>query len=362
MKQIDTSTPIVIYGAGNCGRSTLRLLRVLGYNVRGFLDRNVPANAAVLGAPCLHPDDAEVENWKKDGAVLVVGIWNPEVDLSLLARELESQNWSRVLLFPEICDLWDAPIEPYWAAPRAFYESSEVQTEIAAAQELWDDETSRAIFQASLEARRNLNLEPLNQIAREQNGAQYFPNTIPDWPSPKRFVDCGAFDGDTLKNLPPSVEAVLAFEPDAKNFQLLARAAKIADVKTFLWPCGVWNETTTLHFQSGDGAASRLAENAAENSGVAVVSLDDVAPHFAPDMIKMDIEGAEIQALLGARATIEKYNPALAICVYHRPDHLWKIPLLISQTFGPCKMYLRAHAFNGFDTVLYCLPISAMPA
>lgn len=358
--QISSNHPIVIYGAGNCGRSTLRLLQERGYDVRGFLDRHVGLQSpgGVLGLPCLHPDGEGAQHWKSEGAILVVGVWNPEVDLSLLGSQLELQNWARVVLFPEICDLWGAPIEPFWASSRTFYEDSEVKSEIAATGKLWADESSRRLFDSSIEARRTLKLESLNQAAREQNGVQYFPADIPAWPVPKRFVDCGAYDGDTLRVLPPGVEMAAAFEPDVQNFQTLARLARGENgglsCPVLLWPCGVWRESGQLSFAGGTGSSSHLSDEGEEK--ISVVALDDAIPNFAPDMIKMDIEGAEDAALKGAARLILKHQPALAIAVYHRPEHLWGIALWLHREYACYRFYLRIHALNGFETILYAVP------
>jgi len=121
-----------------------------------------------------------------------------------------------------------------------------------------------------------------------------------------------------------------------------------------LWPCGVWNETTRLRFNS-QGAASR-PDDAGEI--VPVVALDEVLQGFAPDFIKMDIEGAEPQALRGARRLIETNRPALAVCVYHRAAHLWQIVLELHSWRLDYDFFLRAHGFNGFDWVLYARPAS----
>jgi hypothetical protein len=71
----------------------------------------------------------------------------------------------------------------------------------------------------------------------------------------------------------------------------------------------------------------------------------------------MDIEGAEPDALRGAERTIRRYRPALAISLYHAPDHLWEIPLWIAGLGLDYRMYMRGHAHNGFELVMYCLPL-----
>lgn len=70
----------------------------------------------------------------------------------------------------------------------------------------------------------------------------------------------------------------------------------------------------------------------------------------------MDIEGAEYEALLGSVNTIKKYRPALAICLYHKPEHLFKIPLLIKSWNLNYEFFIRFHGNNLFETVLYCVP------
>jgi FkbM family methyltransferase len=190
---------------------------------------------------------------------------------------------------------------------------------------------------------------------------QYFPPDIPKWKTPMRFIDCGAFDGDTLLNLSKTglpVEAIAAFEPDLENFAQLSRF--VSSNRTTLakdiglWPCGVYSQTKKLGFSSDKSASSHLSLNA--NEVIQCVSLDETIPGFRPTLIKMDIEGAEYEALLGAQNMICKSRPGLAICLYHRPEHLWQIPILIQEWSLGYKFYLRSHSFSGFDLVMYAVP------
>ena len=70
----------------------------------------------------------------------------------------------------------------------------------------------------------------------------------------------------------------------------------------------------------------------------------------------MDIEGAEKEALIGATQTIQKYKPNLAICLYHKPEDLWELPLLINElSNNSYDMYIRVHEDLYLSTVLYCI-------
>jgi hypothetical protein len=112
-----------------------------------------------------------------------------------------------------------------------------------------------------------------------------------------------------------------------------------------------------LRFSAGEGAGSRSS-----NDGAAVVqcvALDQMAPHFPATLLKMDIEGSELDALNGARTLIARSGCSMAISAYHEPDHLWRVPLLMHELAPELPLFLRAHAFNGFDTVAYALPAAA---
>jgi len=67
----------------------------------------------------------------------------------------------------------------------------------------------------------------------------------------------------------------------------------------------------------------------------------------------MDIEGAEPEALVGAKNMICKYLPDLAICVYHSPNHLWEVPLYLNDLNIGYKFYLRNYTGFSIETVLY---------
>ena len=173
-----------------------------------------------------------------------------------------------------------------------------------------------------------------------------------------RFIDCGAYNGDTLALLSRegyAFDAIAAFEPDPANFVLLSERARVHGA-AFCFPCGVGRSVGQVRFQSGDGMGSR--ESAEGDLTIQCVSIDEALPGFKPTYIKMDIEGAEIDALQGARRTIEEHRPSLAISAYHQPEHHWEVPLLIASWNLGYRFEMRGHSFGTYDTVLYALPDS----
>jgi len=177
------------------------------------------------------------------------------------------------------------------------------------------------------------------------------------------LVDCGAYRGDTLEALLAArvaIEASAHFEPDLDNFAALASVLRerLAGTRTeaVAWPCAVDARAHAVRFDHDGAEAGRVS--ATGSSTVPAVALDDVLIGWRPTFIKMDIEGSEVEGLLGARGVIAAASPNLALCVYHRPEHLWTIPLLLASwpEMAGYRYYLRSHGFDGFDTVLYATP------
>jgi FkbM family methyltransferase len=220
--------------------------------------------------------------------------------------------------------------------------------------ELFEDPVSRQVYHDHLALRLTFDQMLLCTPAIE---TQYAPDDLAPPRQPMRLIDGGAFIGDTIDFLLEKgirMEAVAAFEPDMINFRKLVDASTRytnEGINTLLYPCGIGGETGILRFQGGHGEGSQLAEKG--NLHVQVLALDDVLPNFYPTLIKFDIEGAEIDALHGARRTIQQGIPDLAVCLYHFQSHLWEIPVLLKQLIPSYKLRLRYHRFNGLEIVVY---------
>jgi hypothetical protein len=89
---------------------------------------------------------------------------------------------------------------------------------------------------------------------------------------------------------------------------------------------------------------------------VGCVAIDDVVTGPLPTFVKMDIEGAESAALAGSARVIREGRPLLAVAAYHMQADLWELPRLIHEMMPDGRMFLRPHAGEGFETVLYAMP------
>ena len=171
-------------------------------------------------------------------------------------------------------------------------------------------------------------------------------------------MDCGAYDGDTirsfLKYVDGNYEKIIAVEAGRKNFERLQK--NLAEVPNVEYHnVGVFDRRTQLKFTDDDAKNSFIDESG--ESVIEMDSIDNILDDKPASFIKMDIEGAEYEALVGAEHTLQKYNPALAVCVYHKVEDLYRLQLLIENTCPHAyDYYLRHYSPTVIETVLYAVP------
>lgn len=350
----DGSVPIFIYGTGVFAQDVYRAMLQNGRVVSAFLDHRQPVPRSLNGVPVMHPESAR-------GTVVLLGIHNRDADVLSIIRKLERIGVKHIVSPVEIYDFLDDLLGVrYWLTNRDFY--THCKFLIEEAYSLLADDSSRSLYSSVLEFRVTGNYEVLPAPDFEN---QYFPPDIPAWETPLRLVDCGAFDGDTLlafANAGIKINAAAAFEPDLLNFAKLSQYVSLHKDEInqiMLFPCGVYSTAAQLTFETSQGSASSISGDS--KAVIQCLTLDESIPTFAPNLIKMDIEGAEYDALLGARQLISAHTPGLAISLYHRPEHLWQLPLLAKNIApGKYNFYMRSHALNDFELVLYAIPKRAL--
>ncbi|MEI6514789.1 MAG: FkbM family methyltransferase [bacterium] len=356
---IHNAPTFILYGAGNTGRDVMALLRRKGKDVAFFLDAKAQPGMQVEGCPVYAP--ASIPPGKRQPELpVIVCIFNRDVDVLVIVEMLRAQGWRSVITFIEFhARHADSLGDRFWLSSPDVYERD--SDRIAAVGQLWADEKSRIIYRDMLSSRRSGRLDGMPCPGSGE--VQYFPSDVEGWLEdlPLRFVDCGAYDGDTLRAVAAlgiHVEGYAAFEPDMDNFRRLCEAGKNLlepGTRMHLWPCGVSSHAELVTFACGLGESSHVATGGV-GASIPCVGLDEVLRGFRPNMIKMDIEGAEPQALTGAKELLVENRPRLAISIYHCPDHLWTIPLAVAGLKCDYNFYLRVHGYNLFDVVLYAVP------
>jgi len=342
--RMNLSSPVVIFGAGNLGRRVARAIRP-----EMFCDNNRALWGTSWEGIFIQSPETAVQQYPS--ATFINAIWHPSRSERIAdrTRQLKSLGASNVVPFSALFGDYGDFLLPDWFWERpAYYARHKV--EIQQARALMDPE-GRNEFDRQMWLRLS---DPSDQVI--DTGVQYFPNDLFQLSRSEVFVDCGAYDGDTIAEFRrvtgDRFERVIAFEPDPKNFAALKSAVDGIDGIT-LHPYATGSRCEKVQFTIG-GTASRISSTG--TCEVEVVRLDDVLDGMAPTYMKLDIEGSEPATIEGASRTIARHRPKIAVCLYHAPDHLWSIPLRLSELLPNSRFTLRTYVADGWECVCYCVP------
>ena len=177
------------------------------------------------------------------------------------------------------------------------------------------------------------------------------------------IMDGGAAEGDTLLGFLEDCHGdceLHLFEPTPVSYGALCNnITKLANARATAANFALWSKSMPLRFVEEFGCSH---SNRPSHSGlleVQAISLDEYVGNTnlnRVDLIKLDVEGAELEALKGSRKTIQRFRPRLHVCIYHKPQDLWEIPLYIQNLDLGYHMFVGHHSCCVLDTVLYCVP------
>lgn len=358
MPNLELRKDLWVYGSGSFASTIISRLEELGFSVSGVVD-HLNLGREIQPGKNLYTVQSLEEIVLSAECQIVLAVCNLHGDLKKIASKLPSGVGvtSPVELFKFFSE-HGINLQNYWLStdfelyPRSNYE-------IQAFRDLLGDDESRELLDKILKYRQHGRICDLPQP--RPLSQQYLAQDLSTPPVNLRIIDLGACQGENLSDFLDAGHLFIdgyLFEPDQANLGLLRKRLSELNLSSLeCLPFGAWNETTTLRFQSSGSASASLSTIGDEF--VNVVALDEFIPlEFVPNFIKMDIEGAEMEALEGMMGLIAGHSPHLAISVYHKPSDLWKIGNFLSQSFpGFFHYYLRVYGEQTFDTILYAVPI-----
>jgi FkbM family methyltransferase len=227
----------------------------------------------------------------------------------------------------------------------------------------YQDELSRQLVLDRMRMHLLIQFPPSNTSCHE-----YYEDGFISLAENEVFVDGGAFDGDSaeafiakMKEADKGYSRIYAFEPSNAN-HAKARERLSAHPGIELFQKGLWSKDTELPFFENDAGlygSSFVHGSERMTHSLPVASLDSVFKDKSgpdlPSFIKLDVEGAEKEALLGAAAIISRAKPKLAICAYHKPEDIYELPQTIMGIHGDYKFALRHHHEGPWNTILYAV-------
>lgn len=368
-RQILSEKPFVLYGAGIEGVEFANVLAFGECPPVCFCDKNKSGTEPSTGLKIISPREL-LEKYPDMNIVISSSLYLKEIEHDLSALGVpQSRILPRrlllllLLLLLQLCSRGTAEYGKYLKRSHylmLFNALSKMMTDEPGAQLTgcrqtynWlSDEYSKKVFLDYLKLcfiAAPVEPSPLSM--------QYF-DPVMELNDAEVFVDCGAYTGDTAENFMSRVNNryrhYFAFEPDPENYK--AASAFLKDKPdTTLIPKGLWNCDTTLCFKEGYASCSTVAE-----AGEICVDVTSIDHYFSnkkqiPTIIKMDIEGSELEALKGAEDTIRRHKPKLAICIYHKPEDLYEIPQFIKSCRSDYRFYIRHYTDTFAELVLYAI-------
>lgn len=344
---------LVLFGAGALGRRVLAGLREAGVEPVAWADNDRTLwHSQVMGLPVLSAVEA-AEIYGRS-ACFVVTIYQG----SAVRKQLASLDCERVLPFALLLWKYADIFIPQCGLelPHRFRAQCD---DIRECYGILADEDSKRELCEQLRWRYCLDYSALSTPLVSSD--TYFPMDLLSAAADEVFVDCGSFDGESTRSFHDhwggKFRRVFAFEPDPVNQKALVtnlRAMGLGDQVTVM-PYAVGDRNDQVSFCCDGSMASHVTSSGA-GSMVERRRLDDIEWPLLPTYIKMDVEGAELEALAGASELLRRHHPVLAICTYHRSVHLWQIPNLIRSITSDYQIFLRRYGEECWEGVCYAIP------
>jgi FkbM family methyltransferase len=338
---------VYIFAAHRNAVKCIRYCEKIGITIAGLLD-NDPAKH---GKEICGINVTGIDGIPKD-AIIVNASGRYCIEIN---EQLDRLGYEFHLDFMELLFIYDLPFQATGAFREYVTEVIRYRFKVLSMYLACKDDQSRALIDGLVLYRLTLQSDCLKGLISPYD-QEFFAKDIISFGSDEVFVDGGAYDGDSFKkfkDMTRGFKAAYLFEPDLEICDKMHVA--IGDEKgVFIINSGLWSTAGELKFSvtgDMDGAISDHGE-----VSISVVALDD---HIDEKLsyIKLDIEGAEAEAMIGAKRHLGTDRPKLAIAVYHKACDFWELPALVEKFGGMYDFSFRHYSHTIDDTVLYATPI-----
>ncbi len=290
----------------------------------------------------------KIEDVPKDALILSTATGSPlEVKTRLDAMGFANINYLSLCKYSDI-ELIEPPFIMDFAKD---FENNRAEYEKV--YELLADEKSKAIFTKVLNFKISFDYDFMKGFTNDHEG-QYFDKEILPKLKNISFLDGGGYVGDTaeevIKNY-PDFKKIYLVEPINENLRIAKRELGHYENIEFI-PFGLGKQKETLFFNEEKSFSTMYGKG---TQSVEVDTIDNIAKEKV-DYIKLDIEGAEQDAIEGAKKTIKRDHPILAICIYHKAEDWYTIPQNILAIRSDYRVYLRHYMEGIFESVMYFIP------
>ena len=335
---LESLSSVIVFGAGSTGMAAKRVLESLDISVDAFCDNDPTKHGQLFGRTPVIPV-ADLDGVSDDTPILICSDWTHEIAVQLAPLGRPVVDFS-------FC--WDYE---RWKGHFSSAIILESITRIERAFGLLADDLSRSTFLAMLAYRLSFQS---GHIVQAPCDSYLHPQVIPE--AGDVIVDGGAWEGDTALLFSQHVGGqctVFAFEPNPDAYENLEATVRKSGLRCTPVRMALYDKTTSLFLAPGQRSSHGVVAGEGEHA-VQTISVDEFCAEKGvwPDLIKLDIEGAERRVLRAASEALKR-NPKLQICLYHHPTDLWELPLLLNELNPAYEIHLAHHSQYLMDTIMY---------
>ncbi len=322
--------PIFLYGTGNGGDKILDVCERYGIPVEGVFASSDFVRSRTFRGFSVQSLQMIEEKYGDDFVVLLAF----GTTLSTVAENIRKVAEKHTLYIPEV-PLYGTELFSW----EYYLENLE---KIEYAYSLFDDERSKSLYEDMIEFRLSGNPKCL---ANAESVAVSYEEILG---SESYFcaVDCGAYKGDSTEMIAGVLhpEKIIAVEPDPKTYLKLStyaeneKRSRVSAVNA-----AVGKELGSVEFMSSAsrGSGKEGISKSAKCRTVALLTVDEIAKGEKVDLLKLDVEGDEADAIDGALETIKRCKPSMAISVYHRTGDIFSLTEKLKELLPDHSFFLR---------------------
>lgn len=331
--------PIIIYGMGNGADKVLTLFEKYGIKCSGVMASDDFVRGQQYREFTVHKLSYFEEKYGEVIIAIAFGTQIPDV-----MEHIKLLSQKHTIIVPNVPVYGD---EIFNLQFLTLYKE-----EISCAYNLLADKRSREVLENAIKFYYSGKLEYLWKCTDDKD--EIF-NSVLQLNNNESYIDLGAYRGDTIDELihyTGGYRKIIALEPDIKTYKKLCNHIENMPNVT-AYQKTIWKDNRTIYFSNQKGRGSSISTS---GTPVEAVCIDTLAENFNPTYIKIDVEGAERQALAGGINTLKNLKPKLNVAAYHCFSDLFELILLINAINPEYRFYLRHHPYIPlWDTNLYCI-------
>lgn len=341
IEKYDEITNFVIFGASACINGVVALLKENKKQIDFLVDNDKKKVGKIFNGY----EVKDVENLKtlnESIGIIIASAYQKEIYEQLSKMNLKN------FIFPYIDDLMYAV---YKEAKDYIYDLSIIQR--------FEDKDSKEYLQSIINFRKSLNISEIKFFANAK--VQYIHPKIAYEKIDGSILDVGAYDGDSMKtfyNYCPNVSKIYAIEPQSNNFEALKHninklnyTNKVTAVKYAI--SNIDDEKVFIDVQESLSSTAQVNTHIENKNFILTKTLDSLYKNEKIDLIKMDIEGFEMNALLGAKEIITNQLPTLILSAYHNNRDIYDFIEFIQSLSNEYKLYCYHHPLTYHEIEYY---------